>query len=334
MRILLTGSSGYIGRKLAPRLKQEGHEIVGIDRARAENAALDRFIECDLLQPEYYADAAREADLICHLAAAKGDWGISDAEYHRDNVEATRSLIETARGGRAKQWLFYSTVSVLGPSRAPLDENASPRPTNAYGRSKAACEQMLRSYAEEEADIQVIALRPSVVFGPDNPWNTNIFRLIDAIYRNRFLMIGRGAEVKTTSYIENLIDAHMHLIRRRAGIGRGMEIFHYVDSPAESTAALVDNIYNVLEKKRPKLRLPLGLASPIALAGDAAAALTGVDLPITSARVRKFCTATNFAAEKIRALGYEQRIPNELALRRTIDWYLATKANSSRKEQA
>lgn len=323
MKILLTGCSGYIGSRLAPLLRDAGHSVVGLDRERYQGQALDTFIHCDLMEPERYRDVLGGIEYICHLAAAKGDWGISDREYDRDNVQATRSLVEAARGAGIGRWLFYSTVSVLGPSTAPLDETAPRRPVNAYGRSKAACEALLEEYVAEVPGAHVVSLRPSVVFGPGNPDNTNIYRLIDAIYRRRFLMVGRGHGVKATSYIENLLDAHMFLMDRQLeSAGSGHEVYHYVDAPGESTGTLVERIHRALGLKHPRLRLPLALAYPAALAGDAIAWVTNRDLPITSARVRKFCTPTNFSAARIRELGFSQRVANDEAMRRTVEWYL------------
>jgi GlcNAc-P-P-Und epimerase len=327
MRIILTGSSGYIGRLLAPRISAKGHSVIGIDRHRAAGTGLTDFIQCNLLDTREYAHALRPGDHICHLAAAKGDWGISSQEYHHDNVEATRALLAVARAAGVKQWIFYSTVSALGPSAVPLDESAPRRPTNPYGSSKAECEELFDRYAEEDPTAHVITIRPSVVFGPGNPWNTNIFRLIDAIYRKRFVMVGRGAEVKSTSYIENLLDAHEFLMERQLHLGgTGQEIFHYVDSPGETTASIVAMIYSVLNRNPRPMRLPLPVASPLAMTGDVLAKLTGIDLPITSARVRKFCTPTNFAAGKIRDLGFQQRITNDAAIRRTVEWYLESRS--------
>lgn len=324
MRILLTGSSGYIGARLVSRLKQAGHHVIGLDRAPCAGDIPDDFIECDLLEKARYAPALEHVDAIWHLAAAKGDWGISEAEYFRDNLDATRALLEAAREAGVRKWIFYSTVSTLGPSDKPLDESAPRRPANPYGASKAACEELFDLYLAEEPDAHVLTIRPSVVFGPGNPWNTNIFRLIEAIHKNRFLMIGRGQEVKTTSYIENLLDAHMFLFARQSdGNRRGHDIYHYVDEPGETTAALVAQIHGLLGRKPPSLHLPLAIASPLAALADAAAWVTGIDLPITSARIRKFCTATNFSAAKIRREGFRQNVANEEALRRTVDWFLS-----------
>jgi nucleoside-diphosphate-sugar epimerase len=275
------------------------------------------------LEPEGYESAITATDLVCHLAAAKGDWGISREEYFRDNVEATRVLIDVMRRAGTKRCIFYSTVSVLGPSKEAIAEDAPGRPVNPYGESKAACEYLFQKFVEDDRSAHVVTIRPSVVFGPENPWNTNIFRLIDAIHRGRFLMIGKGDEVKTTSYIDNLLDAHMFLMQQELDRGlAGQEIFHYVDSPGETTLGLVNLIRYSLGKEENKFHLPLVLASPIALVGDVAAALTGVDFPITSARVRKFCTATNFSAAKIRDRGYRQTVSAKQAISATVDWYV------------
>lgn len=325
MRILVTGSSGYIGRHIVPALQRRGHIVIGIDREPNPDAsAPHEFVQSDLLAPTRYVEALKGVDHICHLAAAKGDWGISEAEYYRDNLEATRSLIRAARDAGVKRWLFYSTVSVLGPSGTPLSEEAPHRPATPYGASKAGCEMLFSQYHAEEPDSQIVIVRPSVVFGSGNPPNTNVFRLIDNIYRNRFLMIGEGRTVKTTSHIDNLIAAHMFLTDRYFSDTNipGLAVYHYVDEPAATTADLVRHIHARLGLRPPALRLPLAMAAPLALVGDSLAALTRSDFPITSARIRKFCTPTNFSARKIRGLGYVQPVPNQQAIEQTVDWYL------------
>jgi nucleoside-diphosphate-sugar epimerase len=324
MRVGVTGAAGYIGSRLVERLQRAGHVVLALDRATPVAAPGVAWLRCDLTDAPAYESALAGLDILCHLAAAKGDWGISDDEYRRDNGVATETLLGCAHRAGVRRWIFYSTVSVLGPSDVALDERAPRRPANPYGASKAECEALLERYAAATPDARILVIRPSVVFGPGNPDNTNIFRLIDAIERNRFVMIGRGREVKTTSFIDNLLAAHEFLMEReRLRPATGVEVFHYVDEPGERTADLVAQIDAMLGRKPRRFRLPLALAAPLALAGDVAASLFKVDLPITSARVRKFCTATNFDARRIRAEGFMQPVGNAEALRRTVDWYRA-----------
>lgn len=320
-RIFLTGAAGYIGSRLVQHLMSLGHEVVGLDRA-PQSGDLTSYIQSDLLNPENYSKALSGCDLIFHLAAAKGDWGISRDEYHRDNFLATQCLLETATKLNKHSWFFYSTVSVLGPSTVPLGETSPFAYDNDYGWSKAICEELINEYISKYPSASVTTIRPSVVYGPDNPWNTNIYRLVESIYNHRFIMIGDGKNVKTTSYIENLLAFNLFLLKESAN-APGHHVYHYVDSPQLTTGELVSTIYKLLDRSGPKLRLPLALAAPIASIADVVGNMLKIDFPITGARVSKFCRATNFGADAALAAGFQQPVSNSEALKRTIDWHVA-----------
>lgn len=318
-KTLVTGSAGYVASRLVPLLRDRGHEVVGIDRRPAPLAALARSIRADLLDPGAAEEACAGVRTVVHLAAARGDFGISDAEYHRDNVEATRALLRAGRAAGVRRWVFFSSVSAMGPSELPLDEGAPRRPVNAYGRSKAGCEEMFHALARDVPEAEVAMLRPSVIFGPGNPPDTNIHRLIETIRANRFVMIGRGEAVKTTSYIDNVAAAALHMLD---GLRPGAATRIYVDEPAWTTGELVARLYALLGKRGPALRLPLALARPLARVSDVVAAATGRDLPITAARIEKFCTATRFDASAIRRDGFVQPVSMDDAVAATVRWYL------------
>lgn len=321
MKYVLTGSSGYIGSRLAQRIDNTCHHISGVDRVENCVPDLSAFNQGDLCDIEISRQATTGRDLVLHLAAAKGDWGITEEEYYRDNLEATRVLIEAGKEAGIKDWVFYSTVSVLGPSHKPIPEEAAFAPINPYGASKADAEKLFHQLAEEDPDIRVLIIRPSVVYGPGNPDSTNIYRLIDAIYSKRFVMVGEGQAIKSTSYIENLIDATLFLMGQ---MEKGVHTYIYVDQPALTTKTLVDRVYRQLGKTPPSWHVPLSVASPIARVSDMAADLIGIDFPITAARIEKFNTSTNFDGSAIRDLGFEQPVSNEDALFKTVKWHLAT----------
>jgi len=318
---LLTGSSGYIGHRLIPTLRAQGAHVRGVDRVAHANDPSDAFIQGDLCDPEVTARAVDGVDQIVHLAAAKGDWGISEDEYYQDNVEATRVLLEEGTKAGVKDWVFYSTVSVHGPSDEGVDEDASFAPIEPYGASKADAERLFWEYAAEHPDARVLIIRPSVVFGPENPDSTNIYRLMEAIYARRFVMVGPGDAVKSTSYITNLIEATGFLMDHHT---EGIEAYIYVDKPAMTTGEMVTMIYEMLGRSRPSLRIPLSVAAPIATVSDLIADLSGIDLPITSARIRKFNRSTYFDAEAIREEGFDQPVSMREAFYKTLQWHLGT----------
>ena len=301
--------------------------MFGLDRKPYphSNLDLDGMILGDLRDETVLNRIPDDVEMICHLAAAKDDWGLSDQEYFDDNVAATRKLLDFGHQRGIKKWLFFSSVGVLGASATALDESAPFAPVTAYGESKAEGEKLFRQFAQREDSLaKILIIRPSVVFGPGNPSNTNVYRLIDAIHSHRFVMIGKGDAIKTTSYIENLVVATLFLIER---MSEGVQTFIYVDEPKLSTADMVRQICETLRKKPPSWSIPLGVAAPLAHLADVAAAVTRTDLPITAARIKKFCRPTNFDATMIRNLGFKQPVSMAEAVRRSVEWYLTTKEN-------
>ncbi|MCS4190398.1 nucleoside-diphosphate-sugar epimerase [Salinibacter ruber] len=293
--------------------------MFGVDRKQYNGNFFSDTTTGDLLEPSTLERTNLNVDCICHLAAAKGDWGISEEEYYRDNLEATRAIIEAGKDAGVKDWVFYSTVATLGPHHAPVDEGADFNAINPYGASKADAEKLFHQLASEDPEARVLIIRPSVVYGPGNPPSTNIYRLVDAIYNRRFAMVGPGDAIKSTSYIENLLAATIFLMER---MERGVQTYIYVDEPALTTGTLVERIYKLLGRSPPSWHIPLSVATPIATVSDWTADFTGIDLPITAARIEKFNRSTNFDASKIREDGFEQPVSNEDALRRTIEWHL------------
>lgn len=294
--------------------------MTGIDRiSPSSGREPDRFIEGDLMQREVLNEGLRNVDRVFHLAAAKDDWGISREEYFRENAGVTEALLEAAHDHEVFDHVFYSTVAVHGTGPEPKVEDAPFAPEIPYGESKVESEKLYREFAEEHDDSRVLVLRPSAIFGEGQPWRTNVHRLIEAIYHRRFLMIGEGTARKTTSYIENLLAANFFLLERLEG---GLKTYIYVDEPIMSTRELVDIIYDALGRDPLRWSLPLSIAKPVATVADVAASVTGIDFPITAARIEKFCTSTRFDASAIRELGFTQPVDNEEAVRRTVQWQI------------
>jgi nucleoside-diphosphate-sugar epimerase len=319
MKVLVTGSSGFVGSHLVPALQERGHHVTGVDREPPSGSEPDRFLKGDLVKRNILDEGLQDIDIVFHLAAAKDDWGISRQEYFRENIDVTQALLEAATDHEVHRHVFYSTVAVHGPGPEPKDEDAPFAPTIPYGESKVEGERIYHAFAEDNPDASVLTIRPSAIFGRGQPWRTNVHRLIEAIYKKRFVMIGDGSALKTTSYIDNLIAANFFLLDRMES---GVQTYIYVDHPIMSTRELVDMIYNALDRDALGWSLPLSVAKPVAKVADAAASVTGIDFPITAARIEKFCTSTRFDASAIREMGFKQPVTNEEAVRETVKWQI------------
>jgi nucleoside-diphosphate-sugar epimerase len=158
MKILLTGSQGYIGTVASQDFAREGFEVVGLDTGYYRDGILEplgetglsRQIDVDVrdVQPEHL----RGIDAVVHLAALSNDpTGELNPGLTEDiNTRATLRLAEMARAAGVRRFLFASSCSIYGSSEAQaLTESAVMNPQTAYARSKVDTEAGLRAIASD-----------------------------------------------------------------------------------------------------------------------------------------------------------------------------------------
>ncbi len=321
MKILAIGNSGFIGTFLTKKLYEEGHEIAGLDKnmpSMKEN--LSYFARGSILNPEDIMKAAEGVDLIINLAAAHHDFGVSRDEFFEVNVKGTQNILDCAAKLSIKKFIFYSSVAVYGTNKDFSSEDTMLKPANDYGESKLAAEQAINSWANQDANRQVIIIRPTVVFGPNN--YANMYNLINQIYKKKFIFVGKGLNIKSVAYVENLIDATIFLLER---LKPGVEIYNYSDYPHSTSSQIVKMITQYLQCGLPKLRIPLRAAAALASIFDFLGKLTGYNFPITANRIKKFNTATLHNSDKIKQLGFKPNVDLQEGFKRMVEWYLRDK---------
>jgi len=327
MKILVTGSTGFIGKFLTKKLSGQGHEVVGIDiNAPNERISSGSFLLGSVMKKEDISKAIDGVDVIIHLAAKHHDFGISRDEFFEFNVGSTKNLLDCAAKAGIKKFIFYSSVAVYGNHKAYTTEDTLPTPENDYGESKLAAEKVINTWMAEDRTRQAVIIRPTVVFGPEN--YANMYNLINTINKKRFLFIGKGDNVKSVAYVENLVDATIFLMER---MKQGVDVFNYSDYPQMTTKNIVKVITKHLSCNMPKLKLPLGLTLAVASIFDFAGKITGYNFPITAKRIKKFNTATHHKSEKIRKLGFRLSVDLSDGFKRMIEWYLKNGNNEHGK---
>ncbi len=322
-KILITGCSGFIGQRIIKYFKNKNYYLIGIDKlALSVENDLDYFVNLDLSSEENkdkISEILNDVNTVIHLAAAKADWGLDYNTYYKDNCINTQILLDCCKGKDIKTFIHYSTVGVLPQSQNSLDENTLPNPDTDYGRTKLIAEELISSQNIKKYFQKIIIIRPSAVFGINQPADNNIYRLINAIKNKKFLMIGNGEEIKTMSYIEELVNVTYWLF---VNVEDKFSVWHYVDEPKISTRELVNTCYKEIHNKISGFYLPKGIVILAAKIFDFVGKVINVDLPITSMRIKKFCTATNFSSKKLEDKGYIRLFESKQSIIKTIKWQI------------
>jgi GlcNAc-P-P-Und epimerase len=295
------GGSGFIGTALVRALRAGGHSVRIIDKARSA-AFPDLCVEADVRDREGLGAACGGCDTLYNLAAEHRDDVEPRSLYHAVNVAGAEHTCAVAEQHGIERILFTSTVAVYGLTDEEVDEGAPLRPFNDYGRTKLAAERVFEAWAAAAPQRGLTIVRPTVVFGPDN--RGNVYTLLAQIARGRNFVIGGGHNRKSMAYVENVADFLVYAL----GFGPGVQLYNYIDKPDIDMNELVAVARTTLGKggARP-WRIPYGLGVGFGQACDLAAKLTGLRLPISAVRVRKYGATTQFAAARVAASGFVPR---------------------------
>jgi GlcNAc-P-P-Und epimerase len=319
--VLVTGGSGFIGGYMCDRLCAAGHQVSVLDLVplRRQSGAV-RFVQGDVRDALAVRAALQGCDSVIHLAAAHHDFGIAPSTYFDVNEGGSRVLLEELDRAGIRRACFYSSVAVYERTPEPRCEESDALPIGPYGRSKLAAESLFRRWVERGEGRRALIMRPSVVFGPGN--YANVFALMRQIHSRMYLPIGRGTNIKSMAYVENLVDATLFLWARQDL--PSFDIYNYVDTPNLTSREICEVIANAFGRSAPTLSVPLGVALALAMPFDLAIRLTGRNLPISSQRIRKLATArTSFEAGKVQRAGFAPRVTLPEGIRRMAYWFLA-----------
>lgn len=323
MKLCITGGSGFIGRRMRQVLADLGHTVVILDLTADPSGfrASEQFVQGDVRDVAACREAVAGCSRVLHLAANHSDFGISRQAYFDVNVNGMRTLCQAMTDAGIANLCFFSSVAVYGSDTRVRDESDAPRPEHAYGASKLAAEEVVVEWLASAGERKALVMRPTVVFGPES--RANVYKLIRHIARGRYFPVGSGNNHKSLAYVDNVVDATLHLW----GIGRvdgpagksHQGVFNYVDLPDMTVSELDRLIFREVGRTPPSWRLPLWVGMAAALPFDLVARVTGWNLPVTWARVAKLNTPTRFAADKVLATGFRPRVSLAEGLRRTAE---------------
>jgi UDP-glucuronate 4-epimerase len=231
MRILVTGSAGFIGFHLCRRLIALGHEVVGLDGMTAYyDPALKRARHAELLRSNLFQAheimledepaltrlvADSQADIVLHLAAQAGVGYSMEAprSYVTSNIIGTFNLLEALRARPAQHFLMASTSSVYGANAMPFAEkDRTDHQLSFYAATKRATEAMAHSYAHIWKQPTTV-LRFFTVYGPWGRPDMALFKFTRAILEGQPIDIyNHGQMQRDFTYIDDCIEGILRLL--------------------------------------------------------------------------------------------------------------------------
>ncbi len=163
-RIIVTGDTGFIGRRLCTGLLKRGHAILGISDQDTNVPWVHQMME--LRSNESLRDkvVSMKPDVLIHLAFIFGDEASKTGEAPRANEEMTRALLEALRGVSCGI-VFASTCAVYGDGPDDCTPQSTPNPIGKYAQDKLATESILSEEARRSKRTLTI-LRLGNVYGP------------------------------------------------------------------------------------------------------------------------------------------------------------------------
>ncbi len=176
MTVLVTGGAGYIGGHTVRQLVDQGEQVVVLDnlstgqRSQVPYGAL--LIAGDAGDTDLVRRLVKnhKVESIMHFAGSiKVEESVTNPlKYYRNNVEASRAVLEAAVAGEVKCFIFSSSAAVYGnPGQVPVPEDAPLAPTSPYGWSKLMTEQIIRDTAKATPALRFVVLRYFNVAGAD-----------------------------------------------------------------------------------------------------------------------------------------------------------------------
>lgn len=285
MKIILTGSSGYLGKVLINHLHKE-NEVICLSRTSGEY-----IVELDKEIPLF----KHGFDIVVHAAGlahvSNGD--LSYSAFYNVNVIGTKNLLTgLERTGIPEKIIFISSVAVYGRSLGSLISEAEDlNPKNHYGRSKMVAEKLILEWCNLNNVICTI-LRLPLTVGVNPPGN--LASMINGIKVNRYFNIAGGKARKSMVLAQDVAQ----YILKAAEVGG---VYNLTDGYHPSFWELSKNIATQLGKREPR-NLPMFVAKIVAIVGN----VLGPRSPINTDKLKKITSDLTFDDTKAReAFGWD-----------------------------
>lgn len=309
-RIFITGATGRIGLPLCERLAREGHEVLGLARSEAGEAALRQRgalpIRGSLDDAESLRRGAEGAEWVFHLAGGVRGPGRVTADVL--NRQGTGAAIAACQGVRElRAFVFASSCAVYGDrSNLWVEEDFAPSPNTDYGASKAEAEALVLD-ATRAGSLPGVIARIAAVYG--RGFN---FAMADRIAAGRCFLPGEGRNYVPTIHIEDCVSALIAVAAGRTG-----EVYHVADRTQPTLGEFYKLVHAQVGGRPPifwSTYVPSYVQLALARQNERIASRLGAKPRFTPDNLRLYTNSVRLRTERLaKELGFTWRFPDPKA---------------------
>ena len=202
--ILVTGSSGFSGQILIPKLRTLGYEVIGIDYKSGPYTTE----VIDISKP---FTIKQSVETVIHLAARLEHDRCSSKEYHESNVKGTKNVLDVALKDQAF-FIYVSTTAIYGSPESPISENTKVSPNGDYAQTKWLGEKLCEEYKSNGLNVAIV--RPSVLIGKNRLGIYKIF--FKNLYNNSPVhILGNGDNKISFVNIDDFCNFLIYLVGKK-----------------------------------------------------------------------------------------------------------------------
>ncbi len=307
-KILVTGSSGFIGSHLTDKLLELGADVTTVDVKQPKNLPANiNFLECDITDPNSINKVIKDKEFVFHLAAIANPRTCEEDPNlaFRMNVQGTFNVLQSSLNNKVKKVVFSSAAALYGryPQYIPMDEKHPIEPfQTVYLATKRACE-LFCDFFQEKYKLPLIYFRLVTVYGPRQIPEFFIPTVITKALKSDVFDLWNSKPTRDFVYVADVVDAlikgaESDYVNGPLNIGSGREI-----QVGELAKIIINHIEQLQNRKIEVKYLEKDVIGPMRLLCD-------------NRKIKE-------------VLGWEPKVSLEDGIKETIKWYVENKDYST-----
>jgi nucleoside-diphosphate-sugar epimerase len=319
MKILITGSSGFIGTNLVNTYIKKDFLVYGLDIKKSIKKKNFSFFKCNLLNKEklHFIIKIIKPEIVIHLAARTDLQGKKISDY-KINYDGTRNLINVCNNiNTVRRVIFASTLLVNKFPYETKNYNFYDADT-IYGKSKYLMEKIIKS---SNVKFEWCIIRPTTIWGDGLQNHFKLFLIL--IKKNLYFHFGKNKIYKSYGYVKNTVfQIHKLSLTKKNFFNKN--IFYLFDYTPICLNDFSDKI-SIFYKKKKNITLPLFIAKWISIMGDLLVFAGFKNFPLQSRRFNNLNKSFIIKSDKIKKICEKLPYDHQYALHSFLESYKINK---------